>query len=378
VLQFLCLYVYYLPEIMVRKIAVLRANALGDYIFSLPALQALRETFSHAEIALLGRQWHLEYLKDRPGPADRVIVVPLYPGISEVEGYVPDEKVLSEFFSKMQEEQFDIAFQMHGGGRNSNPFLLRLGAKLTVGLKTPDAVALDINVPYVYYFNETLRYLEVAGRAGATTKNIEPQIIVTDKDTSEAESIVNNPEGKPVAVIHPGASDVKRRWPGANFAAIGDYLIESGNHVVITGLAWEREIVDAVINNMVYKDSVQDLSDKLSLGGSTGLLSFAGIIISNDTGPLHVARALRRPTIGLYWFANIINASPMTTTLNRNLLSFTMNCPLCGVSSLKFHEYRGNCKHNTSLVTDITVDEVKKTIDELMSVKKELPAAVAI
>ncbi len=356
---------------MIKKIAVLRANALGDYVFSLPALQALRETFPHAEIVYLGRTWHKEYLQNRPGPVDRVVVVPLYPGISEREGYVPDEKVLSEFFGKMKEEEFDIAFQMHGGGKNSNPFLLRLGAKLTVGLKTPDAAALDINIPYIYYFNETLRYLEVVGRAKAKTKNIEPHIAVTSEDLSEAKNILNNHDNKPIAVIHPGASDVKRRWPGKSFAELCDYLIDLGYHVCITGLAWEREIIDAVINTMVYKDTVQDLSGKLSLGGSTGLISLADVIISNDTGPLHLARALQRPTIGIYWFANIINASPMTTTLNRNLLSFTLICPLCGTSSLNFQEYEGLCKHDTSLVAEITVDEVIKAVHELLDLKKE-------
>lgn len=355
---------------MIKKIAVLRANALGDYIFCLPALRALRETFYDAEIVLLGRAWHKEYLQNRPGPVDRVIAVPLYPGISEREGYVPDEEVLSVFFTKMQEEKFDIAFQIHGGGKNSNPFLLRLGAKQTIGLKTPDAAALDINVPYIYYFNETLRYLEVVGMAGAKTKNIEPEIAVTNQDLSEAKSVLLNPGNKRIAVIHPGASDVKRRWPEKDFAAITDYLTETGYHVCITGLAWEREIINAVINNMVYKDAVQDVSDKLSLGGTTGLLSFSDIVISNDTGPLHLARALRKPTVGIYWFANIINALPVTTTLNRNLLSFTINCPLCGTSSLKFNEYRGFCQHDISLVAEITVDEVKNAINELGNIKK--------
>lgn len=355
---------------MIKKIAVLRANALGDYIFVLPALQALRETFPNAEIVLLGRAWHKEYLQHRSGPVDRVIVVPLYPGISEVEGYVPNEEILSDFFTQMQNEKFDISFQLHGGGKNSNPFLLRLGAKLSVGLKTPDAAALDINVPYIYYFNETLRYLEVVGRAGAATKNIEPKIAVTDNDLSEAKSVLINNDKKPVAIIHPGASDVRRRWPADNFAVTADYLTELGYRICITGLAWEREIVDAVINNMIYKDTTHDLSAKLSLGGSTGLISLADIVISNDTGPLHLARALQRPTIGLYWFGNIINAAPMTVTRNRNLLSFTMNCPLCGTSSLKFNEYRGSCNHNASLIAEITVDEVKKAICELTDINK--------
>lgn len=358
---------------MIKKIAVLRANALGDYIFVLPALQALRETFADAEIVLLGRAWHKDYLNERPGPVDRVVVVPLYGGISEYEGYIPDENVLNEFFASMQAEEFDIAFQLHGGGKNSNPFLLRLGAKLTVGLQTPDAAALDINVPYIYYFNETLRYLEVVGRVGAKSQSIQPEIAVTAQDIYEAETLVKN-SGKPIAIIHPGASDRKRRWNGENFAAIADYLTENNFHVCITGLEWERQIIDSILSEIKNRDKVQDLSGLLSLGGTTGLISRADIIISNDTGPLHVARALQKPTIGLFWCANIINASPVSITLNRNLLSWMMNCPLCGTSAFKFNENLTDCKHDTSFIADVTVPEVKSTIHELMAVKDKLSA----
>lgn len=354
---------------MIKKIAVLRANALGDYIFVLPALQALRETFKEAEIVLLGRAWHKEYLLDRPGPVDRVVVVPLYGGISEYEGYVADENVLNEFFSEMQAEKFDMAFQLHGGGKNSNPFLLRLGAKLTIGLKTPDAAALNINVPYIYYFNETLRYLEVVGRVGARPKNIQPEISVTQGDIAEAKNILINPGHKPIAILHPGASDLRRRWPGENFASLADYLVEQGFHVCITGLTWEREILDAIIEKIQHRDKIQDLSGLLSLGGTTGLLSFSDIIVSNDTGPLHVARALHKPTIGIFWCANIINASPATISLNRNLLSWTMNCPLCGVSTFNFKEVKSQCKHDTSFVADVTLNEVKEAIDDVLKVK---------
>src|SRR2546430_14707651 len=67
----------------VRRIAVLRANALGDFIFALPALEALRAAYPQAEIVLLAKKWHATFLQGRPGPVDRVIVVPPYPGVSE-------------------------------------------------------------------------------------------------------------------------------------------------------------------------------------------------------------------------------------------------------------------------------------------------------
>src|SRR3954447_5976204 len=60
----------------VRRIAVLRATALGDLIFALPALDSVRAAYPDAEIVLLGRAWHADYLAGRPGPVDRVVALP--------------------------------------------------------------------------------------------------------------------------------------------------------------------------------------------------------------------------------------------------------------------------------------------------------------
>src|SRR5581483_7143098 len=67
----------------IRKIAVLRANALGDLIFALPALDALRAAYPEADITWLGRDWHAEFFSGRPGPVGRVIVVPPCSGVRD-------------------------------------------------------------------------------------------------------------------------------------------------------------------------------------------------------------------------------------------------------------------------------------------------------
>ena len=77
-----------------------------------------------------------------------------------------DAAVLDRFFEDMRQERFDVAVQLHGGGRHSNPFVRRLGARLTVGLRAEDAPALDRTVPYRYFQHETLRFLEVAAQLG--------------------------------------------------------------------------------------------------------------------------------------------------------------------------------------------------------------------
>src|SRR5579885_787893 len=95
----------------VRKIAVLRANGLGDLIFALPALDALRAAYPEAEITLLGSRLHVELLAERPGPVDRVIVIPPSRGVREEAGKLENAAELDQFFEAMARERFDLAIQ---------------------------------------------------------------------------------------------------------------------------------------------------------------------------------------------------------------------------------------------------------------------------
>src|SRR5438270_4909378 len=254
----------------VRRIAVLRANALGDFIFALPALEALRAAYPQSEIVLLAKKWHATFLQGRPGPVDRIVTVPPYPGVGEEPG-TPGTRYslectaeLEQFFEAMAQERFDLAIQMHGGGRYSNPFLLRLGASMTVGLKTPDAVPLDRWVSYIYFQPEILRYLEVVSLVGAAPIVLESSISVIEEDLLEAQSEV--PESaRPLVALHPGAGDPQRRWPTEKFAAVGDVLAAMGAQVVVTGMKEEEKLVEAVVTNM--KAGVQNLCVRVSLGG---------------------------------------------------------------------------------------------------------------
>ncbi|HEY1007487.1 MAG TPA: glycosyltransferase family 9 protein [Sphingobacteriaceae bacterium] len=351
-----------------KKIAVLRANALGDFIFILPALQALRDSFPHAEITLLGKQWHQSFLSGRPAPVDRVIIVPPYPGVGEPEDYRPDPAVNAAFFAAMVLENFDLAIQLHGGGRNSNPFVRRLGAKKTVGLKTPDAEALDVNISYVYHFNETLRYLEVAAAAGARPRSVVPRLDSIYSDLEEAAAALDNPDHLPLAVVHPGATDIRRRWPAEKFAGIADELTAAGYLVCITGTPAETEVAAAVARQASAPLRIRNLCGTISLGGLTGLLSMAALMISNDTGPLHLARALDTPTIGLFWCINSITGLSMVTDVHRTHVSWQFCCPVCGLSPKHFASNPGGCMHQTSFLTDITEDEVRASVRELIAV----------
>jgi ADP-heptose:LPS heptosyltransferase len=228
-----------------KKIAVLRANALGDFIFVLPALHMLRRIFPDAEIFYLGKSMHQILLSGRAGPVDHVVVIPPYPGVGEAEDFQPDQKEVDTFFDRMRAEKFDLALQLHGGGRYSNPFVLRLGAAFTVGLGTPDAAQLDITIPYVTFFHETLRYIEVVSYLDMYSPG-EPYIIVTEQDVAEANAVMIN-RTLPFAFIHPGASDRRRRWPVEKFARVADFLIEQGWCIYISTAQKMNQILPIIL-----------------------------------------------------------------------------------------------------------------------------------
>jgi ADP-heptose:LPS heptosyltransferase len=343
----------------VRKIAVLRAGGLGDLVFTLPALGALREAYPKAEITLLGGPLQTELLSRRSEPVERAITVPPSTGVNGPDtGVDEDEEELERFFTRMREQRFDLALQMHGGGGYSNPFVRKLGARVTAGTKTPEAVALDRNMPYVYYQSEILRYLEIASLVGARTENLEPRLPVTDGDLAEARGAVQEVEGSLIA-LHPGAGDARRRWQPEKFAAVGDILAGAGARVAVVGIEKDRPLISRIVKAMSYE--AHNLCGWLSLGGLAGLLSRCAVVVSNDSGPLHLATAVGAATVGIYWGPNLINATPLTRARHRPALSWRLDCPVCGASL-----FDGACEHTASVVADIPTEEVTNYALELL------------
>jgi ADP-heptose:LPS heptosyltransferase len=258
----------------------------------------------------------------------------------------------------MIEEQFDIAIQMHGGGRYSNPLLSVLGARLTVGACSENASPLDRCIPYHFYQIEILRYLEIASLVGAFTHYFEPRIFVTDEDVqSSIDHVPESPE--PLAVLNPGAGDPRRRWPVTKFAKVGDALANAGARVAVIGAGWDREIVQGVCEAMSSQSL--NLSGKLDLNSLTGLLSRASLVVSNDSGPLHLAAAAGASTVGIYWCGNMINAGPLTRSRHRPAISWRLDCPVCGLNCT-----RTNCEHKESFVGEVTETEVIRSALDLL------------
>ena len=348
----------------VRKIAVLRPNAVGDFVFALPALHALKHSYPEAEIVLLGKAWHAGFLCGRPGPVDRVTVIPPVPGVGAPSDAACDRREVEGFVDAMRAERFDIALQMFGAGHYSNPFLVRLGARLSAGACADGAPVLERWAPYCEPNNRRLALLDIAALVGAWPGPLPmPELAVTAADRSEAAAVMPSSsatgDGR-LAVLQPGSTDPRRCWPAQRFAALGDRLAAQGMLVAVNGSAAEAALVEAVVGGM--RHPAIGLTGKLGLGGLCGLLERASLVVSNDTGPLHLALALGVPSVGIFWLTNLIEGLPLRQSCLRAALSLRTRCPVCGKDNTATR-----CPHDESFVADLGLEQVERLALSLLA-----------
>lgn len=340
----------------VRSIALVRANALDDFIFLLPALEALRRAYPGARMSLLAKTWHARFLEGRECGLDEVVIIPDMPGFGGDVIQAADGDIRA-FFAQMRERRFDLAFQLHGGDAHSNAFVRKLRARISIGARAPGAPPLDRWLHYAALQNERLRLLELAELAGARPSSLDPRLPLLPRDAEEL-SMHWHSDGRPLVVLQPGADDIRQRWPAESFARVGDELAAQGAEIALQGSEAEREVTAAVALSM--RSPVVDLTGALTLSGLAALLARASLVIANDAGPLQLAQALGTPTVGIYGFARMLVSSPLAWEGKRMAVSLNQDCPVCGRPNLV-----ERCPHDASLVADVSSEKVTALAMEL-------------
>jgi ADP-heptose:LPS heptosyltransferase len=291
-------------EFPVRRIAVVRALALGDLLCAVPALRALRSAFPDAEITLIGQAWAAGLVKRFPAYLDDHATFPGFPGIPEVPF---DAASVHTFLASALARSFDLAVQLHGSGLSSNAFAALLGARATVGFVPPGAAggpppAPGRWLPYPAHGHESRRLLELPRALGATGDD-HPEFPLDSADRealAELRATVDEDALEPgcYAVVHAGATDPQRRWSLTGFARVADALASAGLRVVLTGTAAESGLTADLRRAMTAP--ALDVAGRTSLGALAGLIDGARLVVTNDTGISHVAAGRGTPSVVIF------------------------------------------------------------------------------
>lgn len=263
------------------RILIISTTAMGDTLWATPAIENLRKSFPSTYIAVLTSPVGMQVLKHNPH-------------IDQL--YCLKEPLSHSFFSlwrTLYKEHFDTVLLFHASQRLILPLAALLGASRIIGTcginKGLDALLTDPlpNHPQ----HAIVRRLHIAEHYGAKTTTQTLSFFLQPHELLPPRS------GRWVA-LHPGSKDPFRRWPASRFAELGRLLKEKLNcEILITGNKEEKALMEEVAAGIPGAHLAETSG---SLRSFAALVNQMDLLISNDTGPIHLACALNRPTIGIF------------------------------------------------------------------------------
>jgi len=295
-----------------QKILVVQPNWVGDAVMATPTLRAVRELYPDAHISYLMRR----YVKDLYGGmpwADQILTYRT--GKTKAKA----GKGTFDLAGRLRAGRFDLAIllpnsfktalvckmanipRIFGYDRDGRGFLLtdRLLPVKDKGKFVP--------TPIVYSYLGLARYL------GSKHRDVRMQLFVTDSDRRDAQDVLarcgldrdlSRPASAgqpPLIVLNPGAQyGAAKLWKSDCFAELADRFIDDlGATVLLSAAPRERTIVESIQRRM--KHAAVDLSTKgMTLGSLKEIIRRCDLMVTNDTGPRHIAAAMDVPVVTVF------------------------------------------------------------------------------
>jgi heptosyltransferase-2 len=340
------------------RIVVRSTNWVGDAVITIPALRQLRRILPNAHITLATRSWASDLFQSADF-IDELL-------ISDASGMLSTLGQAKEWRTR----EFDLALLL------TNSFASALipalaGVPTRIGYATEHrSFLLTKAVPLpewrstrheAYYY---LNLVETVGKSfvrQVATEPIEPidgslEISETTYLLARHRLAENGIHGdRPLVALCPGSINSRaKRWPAERYALLADRIIkELGAVCVLIGSPAELDVSLAVKERMTSDPIL--LTGKTSLGQLVGLLSQVDLLITNDTGPAHIASALGRPTLAIFGPTNPLTTRPLGASAE--ILRRPPDCAPCMLR---------DCPIDHRCMTAIGPDEVFERVNQIL------------
>ena len=295
-----------------RNILIIKPSALGDTIQVLPALSALRRSFPDAEISWLIRREYAPLLEGHP---DLTRVVPFDRKYLGKAWYNPRAFVqLLAFLRRLHHGRFDAVFDFQGLFRTA--FFARVTC-----CKKRFGIANSRELAHLLYTHKVQQspdcthvvdcYMEILRAAGISDLRVHFQLPADPQAAAEVNELLADHRIEPhsYVVLVPGSAHRQKCWPAERFAALAARLSrDHGLAALATGSPSEIPLVQRLAD--VSEVPVLNLAGKTSIRQLVALLRSAALVVSNDTGPGHIAAALGRPLVMIFGRSNPTRVAP--------------------------------------------------------------------
>ncbi|MBN1405962.1 MAG: glycosyltransferase family 9 protein [Candidatus Omnitrophica bacterium] len=344
------------------KILIANPFGIGDVLFTTPLIANMKRQAPDMKIGYLCNRRVEPLLKND----NRIYKIFVYEKDELRDVWEKSKclclKELKHLMSDVKKENFDCVFDFSLAGEFGFFFWLA-GIKKRIGFNYRDrAKFLNKKIPFsgfkdkhvVEYYLSLLKFINIA----AEEKNTKAFTNKADKDKA-AEFLKRNglnAQDKIIAVSPAagaswGRDSYRKHFPKERFAKVCDRIIrENIAKVVLLGDKKEKPILDAVVSAMHNKPAI--VSSGLSLGEYISVLSYAGLLLTNDGGPLHIAVALGIPTVSIFGPVDEKIYGPYPPSKMHKVITSSVECRPC-YKNFKLPE----CK-NTRCLSGVSEDEV--------------------
>ena len=323
-----------------KNILCVRLDNMGDVLMSQPAMRALKQSASGRQITLLTSSTGAAIA---PFIREVDVVIPFdvpWVKTNEING----EQQLLALADELRSKRFDAAVIFTSYSQNPLPAAMlcyQAGIKTILGYCRENPYRLITNwipdrEPLDYIIHEVQRQLGLVEMVGASTGDTKLSLQVSEECLQAIRAkltALGFGTDRRWLVLHTGVSEEKRRYPADKFITACRSLLEQGYKIVLTGSGSERIYVDGIARRL--NDGVVNLAGTLSIAELITLIAAAPVLISNNTGPVHIAAAVGTPVVVLYAKTNpqhtpwkVLNrvlyfeVRPELRTKNRLLQSF--------------------------------------------------------
>ena len=291
------------------NILIVKLSAIGDVIHTLPALNALRRHFPDANITWLVEEAAADLVIGHPA-LDRVIISgrkrwtrPLSAALRPAH-----LKEMRAFIQALRDTRYDVILDFQALLKSGLLIALARGRRkigFNRGMEHMEHSYLLLNerIPPVSMEIHALeRNLMMLEPLGIRSRDIAYNLPVSQKDRHTAEALLTRfglGAGKPLVAVNPVAKWPTKLWAIEKFAGLADRLIrETGAGICFTGAAEDRAMIDEIIATM--RQAAVNLAGKTTLKTLAALYALADVLVSTDTGPMHLGAAVGTPVVALF------------------------------------------------------------------------------
>ena len=295
-----------------RRILLIKPSALGDVVHALPVVASLKRRYPGIPLDWLIEEEAAPLVEGHPAVAEFVVSGRRrWQRQLRHPGAVPGALREIRAFARTIRGRYDAVLDLQGLLKSAL-YVLAARAPIRVGLADGREGAtwvLTHRVPIPPQpVHAVERYLALAAAVDAASVVRDFTIPVAPADVVVAEGVLAGLP-RPIVVLHPAARWPTKLWESARWRDLASALCRDGAGVVVTGAAEDRAMAAAIGEGL--NPAPRSLAGRVSLKQLVAVLRSADLMITVDSGPMHIAAAVGTPVLALFGATDPARTGPL-------------------------------------------------------------------